>query len=232
MANKKKEKLGAYVFSDDASKTLDKLVTYDKEVKDLIYWVESGSMVLIEGPKNSGKTRLAFEIIQKFKGKGKVIYVDLETYSKEIDIGHLIIGNQSLIRKIRNQMPKDMILIVDNAYSFDTDFYKRLQFFFDQGYLKSVIFIKKFNAKLDLPESIKSRIGDRIINLRELSRNECLEIVMNRLRDFFTKDNLIKVWEKSPDMINFLKNCERVATYYIKEEDKKMDNKFIEEVLR
>ncbi len=219
-------------FSDDGRKTPDKLINREKEVKDLLYWVESGSMILIKGPKKSGKTRLVFEVIENFKGKGKIVYVDLETYNKEVDIGHLLIGNQSLSRKIKNKMPKGMILIVDNAHSLDNDFYRRLQFFFDQGYLKSAIFLKKSGVSLDLPDSVKSRIGDHIINLKQLSREECLEIMGNRIRDLFTKEHLKKVWEKSSNFVGFLENCEKVATQYSKEDDKRIDDNFIEEVLK
>ena len=212
---------GSYTFSDDARKTPDKLMSLHKETRDLLYWVESGSMVLIKGPKNSGKTRLAFEVIENFKGEGKVIYIDLETYNKEIDIGHLIIGNQSLFRKLRNKMPKGMILVIDNAHKLDNDFYRRLQFFFDQGYLKSVIFVKKSDSELDLPESVKSRIGEHLISLNQLSKEECLEIVSSRVGSLFTKEQLKKVWEKSSDFTGFLENCKKVVDTHSEKENEK-----------
>jgi len=231
MEDEDKANLGPYAFSDDARKTPDKLISLHEESKDLLYWVESGSMILIKGPKNSGKTRLAFEAIENFKGEGKVIYIDLETYNEEFDIGHMVIRNQPLFRRIRNKMPKGMILIIDNAQSLDNDFYKRLQFFFDQGYLRSVVFVKKSDTDLNLPESVKSRIGDHIINLKQISRDEWLEIISNRVRDFFTKEHLKEIWDKSSDLTNFLKNCKKVADLYFKEENKEMNNKFIEEAL-
>ena len=223
---------GSYTFSDDARKTPDKLMSLHKETRDLLYWVESGSMVLIKGPKNSGKTRLAFEVIENFKGEGKVIYIDLETYNKEIDIGHLIIGNQSLFRKLRNKMPKGMILVIDNAHKLDNDFYRRLQFFFDQGYLKSVIFVKKSDSELDLPESVKSRIGEHLISLNQLSKEECLEIVSSRVGSLFTKEQLKKVWEKSSDFTGFLENCKKVVDTHSEKENEKINNELIEEVLK
>lgn len=232
MKEEKKTGFNPNTFSDDATKTLDKLISREQEVNDLLYWVESGSVILIEGPKKSGKTRLAFEVIEKFKGKGKVIYVDLETYNKEIDIGHLIIGNQSFFRKLMNKMPKEMILIVDNSHSLDNDFYRRLQFFFDQNYLKSVILIKKSNTQLYLPESVKSRIGDRIIELNPLSKEESLKIINNRIKNLFTKEHLSKVWEKSPNFVDFLKNCEKLTTYYSKENPKRINDNLIQEIIK
>ena len=123
--------------------TADAPLRYEDKVKDLLYFIESGSLVIIKGPKHSGKTWLASQIISKHKGKGKVIYLDLDKYNDEIDIANVLIGNQNLLRRFRNLYPKNMILIIDNAISLNNDFYKRLQFFYDQGYIKSAIFIFK-----------------------------------------------------------------------------------------
>lgn len=229
--NYKKLGLGVYAFSDDARKTVDELVTHETEAENLLYWVESESMVLIRGPEKSGKTRLALEVIENFKGEGKVIYIDLDTYNKEVDVGHLLIGSQSFFRKLANKMPKDMILIVDNAHSLDTDFYRRLQYFFDQSYLKSVVLIERANSELELPDSIKSRIGNKIINLNELSKDECVEIVKTRLNGFLDEKQLEQVWTKSDNLSNFLINCEMIVSKYLEEERKKIDNNFIEKVL-
>ncbi len=229
--NYKQIGLGVYAFSDDARKTIDELVAHKEEAEDLLYWVEAEGMVLIKGPEKSGKTRLALEVIENFRGDGKVIYIDLDTYNKEVDIGHLLIGNQPFFRKIRNKMPKDMILIVDNAHSLDTDFYRRLQFFFDQGYLKSVVLIKKSDANLELPDSIKSRIGNKVIELKELGKDECVEIMNARLNGFLNENHLEKIWTKSKGLSNFLENCEKIATNYLDEGRKKIDINFIEKVL-
>ena len=228
----KKIGLGTYAFSLDARKTVDDLVTHVDEAKDLLYWVESESMVLIKGPVKSGKTRLALEVIENFKGEGRVIYIDLDTYNKEVDVGHLLIGNQSLFRRFFNKMPEDMILIVDNAQDLGTDFYRRLQYFFDQGYLKSVIFIEKAGSTLDLPESIKSRIGHKIIDLMPLNKSQCFSIAEARFNEFLNKDQLEKVWLRSNGLISFFENCQKIADKFLDENRKRLDDKFIEKVLK
>ncbi len=224
--------LGVYAFSADAHKTVDNLVTNLNEVKDLLYWVESESVVLIKGPEKSGKTRLALEIIDNFKGEGKVIYIDLNTYNKEVDVGHLLVGNQSLFRRFFDKLPEDMILIVDNAHDLNNDFYRRLQYFFDQGYLKSVVFIQKSEVDLNLPDSINSRIGNKIIDLKLLDRNVCLEIAGIRFDGFLNNNNLEKIWGKSNDLVSFFENCQKIADSYLDEGRKSVDNNFIEKVLK
>ena len=227
----KKHGFGIHAFSDDARKTFDEIVANEEKIDDLIYWVESESIVVISGPKNSGKTRMALEVIEEFRGEGKVIYVDLDTYNKELDIGHLLVGNQSFFRKVTNKMPDYMILIVDNAHSLDNDFYRRLQYYFDQNYLRSVVLIKKTGADLKLPDSMMSRIGNKVINLSPLSKEEAVEIMFERLEGFIAEAQLEKIWMLSKDFENFLENCEKVVIES-EEEDKDIDNKFIEKVLK
>ncbi len=219
-------------FSDDAKKTVDELIRNEEDADNLIYWVESESMTLIRGPRNSGKTRLALEVIEEFRGEGKLIYLDLDTYNKEIDIAHLLIGSQPFHRKLLNKMPKDMTLIIDNAYDLDTDFYERVQYFYDQGYLKSVIIIEKADTDLELPNSIKSRIGNKIINLKELTKKDAIKIAEKRLENFLNKEQLGKIWDKQPGLGNLLKNANKIADAYIEQERKRLDAKFIEKVLK
>lgn len=223
--------LSEHAFSDDARKTVDELVAHEEEADNLIYWVESESMVLIEGPRKSGKTRLALEVVDEFRGAGKVIFIDLDKYKKEIDVAHLIIGSQSGLRKFFNKMPKDLVLIIDNAHSLDTDFYKRVQYFFDQGYLKSVVIVKKTGADLNLSDSIRSRIGNKVITLKPLTKTQIVEMASYRFEGFLNEEHLLIILNKSKDLTEFFENCEKVALEYVEKNRKKVDKLFIEKVL-
>lgn len=218
-------------FSDDAKRTVDELIKHSEKAQDVVEWVESGSMILIQGPRKSGKTRLAMEVVENFRGKGRVIYIDLDKYNKELDIGHVLIGNQPFQRKLFNKMPKGFILIVDNAHDLGNDFYKRLQYFYDQDYLQSVLLIKKTEGELELPKSILDRIGNKIIELEELKKEDYLKIASNRLGNFFSKSHLKQIWQRSEDFSTFLSNCEKVASEFIEEDRKKLDTNFINKVL-
>ena len=228
----KKLGINKNAFSNDAKKTMDDLIRNEEEADNLIYWVESESMILIQGPNASGKTRLAMEVIEEFRGEGKIIYIDLNTYNKELDIAHLLIGNQSFYRKLLNKMPKEMILIIDNAHTLETDFYKRIQYFYDQGYIKSAIIIQQAGTRLELPESIKSRVGNKIITLKEMTKKEAIQLVNERLNDFIKKEQLEQIWDKKPGLNNFLENCEKIISAYIEEDRQRLDTKFIQKVLK
>ena len=77
-------------FEIDPINTNYELINRDKEQKELLYRILSGSMLLIEGKSGSGKTALLKYAIDNFKGKGKVIYVDANKLNKRLDIHDLL----------------------------------------------------------------------------------------------------------------------------------------------
>lgn len=202
-------------FVYDALRASDDLINYEKERDNLLYWVESGNMALIQGPAASGKTRLAKEIVRTFGGKGKVVYVDGEKKSKHLDIAHLLIRSQNTGRKLFNRMPKDMILVLDNAKALSNNAYKRLQYYFDQDYLKSIVFITRNKEELDLPVSVGDRIGDRIIETKPLSKKKAFYLVNERLGydPLFSEKILEEIQKKSKGLVELLENCEKVGEY-------------------
>ena len=228
----KKLGLSKHAFSLDARKTVDELVKDEEHARDLLYWVESESIVLLKGPVNSGKTRLAFEVVENYKGEGRVVYLDLDTYNRDVDIGHLLIANQSFLRRFFNKMPRDMILILDNISELSDDFFKRVQYYFDQGYIKSVVLVKKDGVDLSLPDSVWSRIGNKVIELKAFSKAEALELAGDRLGKYFNKNQLELLWKHSGDLESLFGVAELVLEEYLRLGKKKLDVKFIEKVLK
>lgn len=228
------KKLGLYIspFNLDAKISSDVLLFNEKEVEDLLYYVKSGSMVLVKGPKHSGKTMLGMQVIENFKGKGKVIYLDLETYNKELDIGHILIGNQSFHRKFLNMYPRDMVLIVDNAITQDTDFYRRLQYFYDQGYLRSVVLIYKADELVEVPGSIISRVGSKQFNLKKISKEQILKVLEQRLKGLlFNHEHLDYIYSKSIDLEDYMANLNKIAEHFYTTHKKRMDINFIKRMI-
>ncbi len=216
------------LFSDNAVQSSDEILFNQEHVDDLLYWIESESMVLIKGPEKSGKTRLAFEVIDQYKGS--IIYIDMNTYNKEIDIGHLLVGSQPWHRKLFNKKPKNMILIIDNAHNLDTDFYERLQYFFDQKYLQSVLFIEREDKPLELPKSIVSRIGHKTITLKEISKEESILIMNQRLQGLLEEEHLEHIWKKSKSFQTFVSLCEKVIEAYANDTITEINQKTIKQV--
>jgi Cdc6-like AAA superfamily ATPase len=222
-------------FEKDPFKINSSLIGYEKEVEDLLYLVDAGSTVLIEGPPASGKTTLLKEIIEEFGGEGKIIYVNGDKVNKRIDIEELLIKNQSFLRKLMNQKPDGMILLLDNALALGRKSYERLQYYFDQNYLRSIVFATTNSKLLKFPGSLFDRIGKRKITTRKLHMDDAVSMVLLRIEDneFLSKQDLEKIYALSDgDIYDFLKNCEKLGMYKVENDIEEITASDIEVALK
>ncbi|MCF7862301.1 AAA family ATPase [Candidatus Woesearchaeota archaeon] len=205
-------------FEKDPFKINSSLIGYEKEVEDLLYLVDAGSTVLIEGPPATGKTTLLKEIIEEFGGEGKIIYVNGDKINKRIDIEELLMKNQNFWRRLMNKKPNGMILLLDNALALPRKSYERLQYYFDQNYLKSVVFATTESKLLKFPGSLFDRIGKRKISTKKLHMDDAVSMVLQRIEDneFISKEDLEKIYALSDGSIyKFLENCEKIGMYKV-----------------
>ncbi len=152
----------------------------DKESKEVVYRIVSQNMLFIEGAKGSGKTALLKHAIDNFKGKGKVIYVDSNAVNKKLNIEEVLSGAKKL-NPTKERYPKDMILLLDNVEELSKLNNERIKYLFDQNYLKSVIFTGKNYESAEFTDSVRSRIGKRVIKLNPLSEDTAAEMIKDRL---------------------------------------------------
>ncbi len=212
-------------FETDTIKTHDELLNSDKELAKLLYWVESGNIILIKGPNASGKTRLAKEVLDKYKGKNKVALV---RNNKEVDVEDLLSAGQSKLKKWFGGKPKNMIVILDNYSKIPVDMQKRLQYNFDHNYIKSIV-ITTISDITFIP-SIKDRIGNRTLNLKPLTKKKQLEVVTKRLNNkrFFPVTLLEAIQRKSKTFDEFLKKAETAAKIAFKRKNKTVTKKAVD----
>lgn len=220
-------------FEYNPLKVSDRLYGYEEELSRLLYWVESGSIGLIQGVKGSGKTRLLRAIIDSFGGRGKIVLLDGDKINPDLDISNVLLKNQSATRKALKKYPKNMILLIDNAKALTREAYKRLQFFFDQGYIKSIIFVANDKSDLELPKSMEDRLGSRVITTKALDREKELEMVFFRQGDdpVFSYKNLEDIQKHSGDLKEFLSNVNAIGQHMAENELKRCDVRIIKKVL-
>lgn len=194
------------------------LLGREDEEKEVIYRILSSNMLFIEGVTGQGKTALLRHAIENFRGHGKVIYVDSEKVNKAINVEELLINANRFRGGVMGKKPKNMILLLDNIESMSPRNWERIKYYFDQNYLKSVIFTGKNYTRINFPKSIQSRIGSRVIKLGKLSKSEAIQIIQDRLGEDYEEilrdEEILMIYEhSSQNLKNFLNNCFKIAQY-------------------
>ncbi len=142
----------------------------NQELKEEIqYTIEAGNLLFIEGPEGSGKTTLLKHAIDMFKGNKKVAYIDAQNI-KDINIESLLKKRSKLFGK--EELPKRMILLLDNVHHLSYKNTERLKFYHDHDYIRSVIFTSTCLKETNLSVSLRERIGNRVISLEKLSEDK------------------------------------------------------------
>ncbi len=231
----KKFQLSRNPFLKNPKINADLIVKDIPKLKDLLYYVESDSIVIVRGEKNSGKTRFALEVLNTIKPKQKNLYIDLKHYNKNVDIEDILLSVQPMHRRLLKLYPKNIVLIIDNAFNFNPKFYHRLQYFYDQEYIKSAVIIYKADELVEIPPSIMSRVGSKYIDLSNMTKDSAIKIVSNRLKGkIFNDEHLDVIYSKSKGFEDFLSNCEKIAVHYAnsrKDFSRKIDIHFIRRML-
>ncbi|MFT7615743.1 MAG: Cdc6-like AAA superfamily ATPase [Candidatus Woesearchaeota archaeon] len=195
-------------------------VIHNKElIADLLYLVRVGSMVVVEGAQGSGKTTLLTRVINLFKGEGKAVYIDGNKIPDELDIEDVLNKKgRGIIRGLFNDKPKGMILLLDNVHSISSRNCEKIKYYFDQNYIRSVVFTTETYSKLKLDRSIHDRIMGQVIQIAPYSKFDVLRVVRDRfLDDDFLGDDMILSIARISDhnvkdaLANTSKLCEHVT---------------------
>lgn len=202
------------------------LIGKEKEGKEILYRIASGSMLLIEGKTGTGKTALLKYAVDNFKGEGKVVYVDGNKLNKRLNVSDLL-------------KKKGMILLMDNVQYLSKKNNERIKYYYDEDYIKSAVFTTTDYSLVNFSNAIKDRIGKNIIKLKDLSQSNALKIAKERLGDkeILPGDVLKQLYKDSDNIKEFLRNCDSLCGYLVKkgkekaqiEDIKKISKEKIEE---
>lgn len=177
-----------------------KVFGQDTILEDLTYKIPSGTISFIEGPLGTGKTTILKHLISKFRGKGKVIFFSCNRLDTDLNIEELLRGRYGFWGKLFGLMPKDMIVLLDEAQQLTPVNTERIKYFFDQSNIKSVIFTGLNYEKTELHDSIKERIGeDGLFKIHDLSEDEAISLIRNRIGNskIVSDDIIKKLWKDS-----------------------------------
>jgi len=213
----------------------NKVFGQDKILEELYYKIPAGTMSFIEGPLGTGKTTIMKHVISKFRGKGKVIFFSCNRIDSELNLEELLRGKYGFWGRLMGLMPKEMIVLLDEAQQLSTANTERIKYFFDQGNIKSVVFTGVSYERCNLHESIKDRIGKDVLKLRELSDDEAILLIRNRIGETnLMSDEIVKkLWKlsnKNPRRL--LQYSDMVCRKVVETDEKEVTDKIVREVLK
>lgn len=208
------------------------LVGYNGIVEDLLYNIGASNIIVLEGKEGSGKTAILKAVTNKFKGNGKVVYIN-GTIVENPNIEKILINKYGFFGRVFNRMPRDMILLMDEVEKLSERNLERIKYFYDQNYIRSIIFTSSDKNRINFSPSLKDRVV-KIITLKELNDDEAYRIVKLRLGEIelFSRDELKELFnESSRNIKKFLENCEAVARLTVERKLEKASKEIMEEVL-
>lgn len=209
------------------------LIGYDDIIEEIFYRIASGSIVYIEGRDGLGKSALLKRAISQFKGMGKIVYLN-GNIVKDINIEEVLVNSNGFFGKLLKRMPDGIILLLDDVNYLSKKNCERLKYFYDQNYVKSIVFTGDSFEKANFTESLKERVS-KVIRLNGINEEDVLELVESRIgdREIFDNPELVKeVWQKSErNFKRFFKNCERLCQHAIEYNGGKITKKEIMDIL-
>lgn len=190
-----------------------RLVGFDDLLEEMLYAIVSGNILFIEGEQGSGKTKLLKEAIERFGGHGKVIYVNCKKIHKDLNIEKVLKERYGWFSTaILGNKPRDMILLLDEVEHLSAKNSERIKYYYDQNYIRAVVFAGSNMGDAGLSESLRHRIHKKLI-IKNLSDYEAVQLIREKLGNDLLPDRAIKhIYRISGRNIKtFLQNCEKVC---------------------
>jgi chromosomal replication initiation ATPase DnaA len=200
-----------------------RMIGYDDVIEDSLYNAYAGNIIFLEGKEGSGKTSVLRRVIHKFKGQGKVVYLKCSEI-KDLNVEEVLIKKYGIIRRLFSKTPKDMILLFDDIEDLSRKNTERIKYFYDQGYIRSIIFTGINYKRLNFSDSLKDRIT-KIVKIPDLNDNDAIEIVEERLqgKDLIPENIIKEAFKRSSKNVKaFLKTCEDLVRYALQEKSEKV----------
>jgi hypothetical protein len=126
-----------------------------------------------------------------------------------------------------------MIVLMDNINLLSEKNNERIKYFYDQGYIKSLVLTGDSYKKVNFSPSLKDRIS-KVITIKDLTENDAIDIVESRLQEhnIIPQDIIKDIWKKSKKNVKlFLQDCEKLCEYAVNNKEEKVKKEHIDKVL-
>lgn len=156
-----------------------KLIGLEDKKTALKKYVEGGNICFLNGPPGVGKSSVLKWVQSNLKGH-KVLYLDGKELDEYFDLNKHVSQQRSFLQKLFGIKPKNVILLVDESQDCLKSFMNILQTNWDDDRIKGAVITQISSDLSHFPQSLKERIGKKIIRLRRLSEEEISELIKLR----------------------------------------------------
>ena len=208
----------------------DEIVGY--KVDALVQRINQGDISFVEAPLGSGKTTILKNLIKEFEGEKRVIYTSCLS-SECLDIDSLL-RNARLSGKLFGKLPKDMILLVDEADDLMEPDAAEILRFRESGNIVAAVFFGTKYAAQRFPHTLRKDVSRNIVKLTMLTPEQAAQLIRKRighlplLSDEIIKQIYVRV-NYSPRRL--LEGCEDVCRTAVLSAAPKVTSTHVNEVL-
>lgn len=210
----------------------DELFGYEGFIKEINNKIRIGTVIFIGGEYGAGKTTVLKRIINRFKGKKRVIYYSCNEEDKDIPLDSLLY-NKNFFTRIFRIKPRNMILLLDEAQDMNKKDAKKLVEYYKEGYFKSILLVSFKQSDVKFTKELKDLLDDNIFKFGKLNKKNAVELVRKRIGSIkLLKDEIIeKIHSINPNPRAFLKNLEDICRYTVENNATEVTLKHIKEAL-
>src|SRR3989344_7424818 len=186
------------------------VIGLDKEKEKLLDYVNSGDACIIIGDSGVGKTSL-LKWLEKYLIRYKMNYINAEEMNEYY----------SLKKHVKKGWIRKSILLLDEAHLCDEDLRKEVKLLWDENTIKSVVIAQMPTSLSEYSESLKKRIGSRILKLGKLDFEKAKALIEFRTKSYNPfDDNSLKLLLDEADYNprKLLEKCELVCMELDKEQ--------------
>jgi predicted AAA+ superfamily ATPase len=209
----------------------DIIIGHDVLLDELSYRIDAGSIVFLEG--NIGKTAILSKLIEKYKGNGKVAYVNCENVKDEPDIKVLVSNGKKKLSRHLKKFPSNLIILLDNIHFLSNSNAEKIKHYFDNNNILSIIMTADDYSKVSIPDSLKHRIGGRIYKIRDLTIDEDVDIILERLNfpEFITENLIFTIAKHTKNIKELLKECDSALFVMANQDEENLSKSIVNNII-
>ena len=145
----------------------------------VISGIDDGKVLFVEAPLGYGKTTMLKSIIHRFGGRKKVIYANILP-SERVDVKDLL-KRSSIANYLTGNLPKEMILVADEAQNILPDASAEIMEFYRSGNIRAVVFFGTSYSQDGFVGEIRAVMDGNIVRLSRPTPEQAISLVRSRI---------------------------------------------------